>query len=278
MRWTRSAGRLFALTAGVLLLLPGLGLLGGGGFLLWTDWFSRADGFVVSPEESLGSDGYALVSDRVDLDAGPDWLPLPAAVLGHARIQVTTAEADDVFVGIAPAADAARYLDGVRRTAVDGLGFDGPPRSGDRIPGGEPPGPPEEQGFWTAEATGPGGHHVNWDPADGEWMFVIMNTDGSAGVDVEARIGAELPALAPTGWALSVSGLIVTLLAGLLLEKAVRRPADRRAALAGTPAPAPRVPIGGEPWAPQSAGVDGGGDPGDAREVRRRSPSWPSQQ
>src|SRR5688572_22808894 len=168
------AGRVAALVLGVLLLLPGLGMLAGGGILLWAGGLDRTDGFVVSPREDFSSVGHALVSDRIDLAAGPDWLPVSTTV-GTARLEVTGTGTDAVFVGIAPAADVRAYLDGVQRTVVDGLGFDAPATDSDQLPGGEPSGPPTEQDFWIAEATGHGTQEVTWEPADGDWMFVVMN-------------------------------------------------------------------------------------------------------
>ncbi|WP_448625920.1 hypothetical protein [Geodermatophilus sp. URMC 64] len=225
-RRSRTAGRTVALVFGVLLLLPGIGLLAGGGVLLWAHWFDRSDGFVQSPAEDFGSYGYALVSDRIDLRAGPDWLPVSAA-LGDARLEVTGNGADDVFVGIAPVADATAYLEGVQRTAVDGLGFDGPATSSDQLPGGEPAGPPADQEFWIAQTSGPGTQQVTWDPAEGDWMFVVMNADGSAPVDVRARIGAEFPALGGIGWGVLAAGLVVTVLAAALIRPTVRRLPER---------------------------------------------------
>jgi hypothetical protein len=252
-RRTRRAGRVAALVLGMLLLLPGLGLLGGGGVLLWADWFSRPDGFVVAPEETFSSPGHALVSDRIDLRAGPDWLPVSAA-LGDARLEVTGTGADDVFVGIAPVADATAYLEGVRRTTVDGLGFDAPATSSDELPGGAPAGPPTDQDFWTAQATGPGTQEVTWKPAEGDWMFVVMNADGSAGVDVQARIGAEVPALGGIGWGALIAGLVVTLAAVLLLVLGIRRRSDYWAPVTwtGAPVPSPRRPTTQELWTPPS--------------------------
>jgi hypothetical protein len=214
-----------ALILGVLLLLPGLGLLGGGGTGLWAHYLDRSDGFVVSPRETFGSAGHALVSDRIDVSAVPGWLPVPGA-LGAARLEVTGAGPADVFVGVAPAADARAYLDGVARTVVDGLGFDAPPTARDQLPGGDPTGPPTEQGFWIASASGQGTQEVSWDPTDGDWMFVVMNADGSPGVDVEARIGAEVPALAGLGWGVFVAGLLVTVGAVGLLVRGLRQPWD----------------------------------------------------
>jgi hypothetical protein len=215
------AGRVAALFFGALFLLPGLAGLGGGGILLWADLVDRTDGFVASPQEDFSSEGYALVSDRIDLDAGPDWLPVSSTV-GTARLEVTGTGADAVFVGIAPAADARAYLDGVQRTVVDGLGFDAPATDSDQVPGDEPSGPPAEQDFWIAQATGHGTQEVTWDPADGDWMFVVMNADGSQRVEIEARIGAEIPALVWIGWGALGVGSVLTFVGVRLLSRASR--------------------------------------------------------
>ena len=215
------SGSLLALVLGVVLLLPGIGLLGGGGILAWADAFERSDGFVVSPHDQFTSSGYALVSDRIDLGAGPEWLPLPQS-LGAARVEVVGLGGQDVFVGIASAEDAEAYLGGVARTVVDGLGFDGPATNSDQLPGDEPVGPPADQDFWIAQASGDGAQEVVWDPAAGDWKFVVMNADGSADVDVEARIGVEAPGLAAVGWSVLALGVLVTLVAVLLLRRAFR--------------------------------------------------------
>ena len=159
------------------------------------------------------------MSDRIDLAAGPDWLPVsergrhrPARGDRHRR--------GSVFVGIAPAADARAYLDGVQRTVVDGLGFDAPATGSDQLPGGEPSGPPADQDFWIAQASGHGTQEVTWEPADGDWMFVVMNADGSPLVGIEARIGAEFPSLGWIGWVALIVGSALTYAAVRLLVTA----------------------------------------------------------
>ena len=67
---------------------PGSAVLTGGGILLWAHSLNRSDGFVVSPHDDFSSEGYALVSDRIDLSFGPAWLPVPETV-GTARLEVT---------------------------------------------------------------------------------------------------------------------------------------------------------------------------------------------
>jgi hypothetical protein len=222
-RRTTITGRVLALLLGALLLVPGLGIVGGGATALWAHYVDRSDGFVDSPQESFSSAGHALVSDRIDVSAVPGWLPV-SGTLGTARIEVTGVGPADVFVGVAAAADARAYLDGVQRTVVDGLGFDAPATGGDQLPGGKPSGPPTEQDFWIASTSGQGTQEVTWDPADGDWMFVVMNADGSQSVEVEARIGAEVPALGGIGWAALVVGLLVTVAAVRLLVRGTRQP------------------------------------------------------
>jgi hypothetical protein len=234
-----SAGRIVALVLGVLLLVPGLALLAGGGAVLWADLRNRTDGYVFSDTDTFSTDGYALSSERIDLATGADWLPLSAA-LGTARAKVTSADpAADVFVGIAPLADGTAYLDGVARSVIGDLGTG--PVGEVAVPGGPPSGPPAQQDFWAAQASGPGTQRLDWEPVEGEWLFVVMNADGSAGVYVDARVGATVPALGGLAWGLLGAGAFLTLIGIVLLVVAIRRPA-RRVPPYGAPTPAPTGP------------------------------------
>ena len=243
-------GRTIAVVLGALLLLPAIGLLLGGGALLWADRSDRTDGYLFSARETLAGPGYALVSERIDLNTGADWVPLSSA-LGTARFEVTGTEPGSrIFVGIAPVDDAAAYLDGVERTVVDDLGLDSP---GQRdLAGGEPSGPPEDQDFWTAQTSGSGTQQLTWEPAEGDWMLVVMNAGGSAGISVESRIGATVPALGGLAWGLLIAGLVCLVIAALVLVLAIRRPYDRRgpAQPVAWPSPAGPPPAGQSPWAP----------------------------
>jgi hypothetical protein len=207
---------------GALLLLPGLGLVLGGGVLLWASGVQRVDGFVVSPEDRFTTSAAALVSERIDLRTGADWLPIDAA-LGEARVEVTPRGNDAAFVGIAPATDAQAYLSGVGRTEIGALGFDSTVGDDGRRPGAAPSGPPADQHFWIAQATGRGMQRVSWPAAEGDWMFVIMRADGLAGIDVRARIGAEFPALGTVGWTVLIVGAGLTVVSVLLIAPGARR-------------------------------------------------------
>jgi hypothetical protein len=243
-----SAGRVLAVVFGVLVLLLASVLLLGGGALLSADVTERTDGYVLSPEDTLTGPGYALVSERIDLSTGADWMPVSAA-LGTARVEVTGTSGGETFIGIAPVSDATAYLGGVQRTVIDDLGVDSSvPRE---EPGTAPSGPPTDQDFWTAQAAGPGTQRLTWVPAEGDWMLVVMNADGSAGISVDARIGATLPALDGLAAGLLIAGVVCVVIGVLLLVLAIRRPADRP----GPAQPVPwQVPAGPQPTGPPAAG------------------------
>jgi hypothetical protein len=155
-----------------------------------------------------------------------------------------------VFVGIAPVAAGTGYLGGVRRTVVQDIGgpFGG---TGSRVslPGGAPAGAPGDQTFWVVQASGAGARQLTWSPAAGDWMLVVMNADGSAGVSVQARVGATAPGLTGLAWGLIGGGLVLGVIGVLLVVLAARRPVQR----VGPPAVAgpPLSPAGPPPsWAP----------------------------
>jgi hypothetical protein len=243
----RGAGRVVALVFGILLLVPVLPLLLGGGVLLWADTGGRTDGFVMTGDEDFATPGHALVSERVELEPGADWLPLSTA-LGTVRVEIGSDDpAADVFVGVAPAGAADEYLDGVSRTVIDDLGFDQPDAAGRLIEGGPAAGPPGSQDFWLASSEGEGARTISWDLTEDPWVLVVMNADGSPGVVVDGRIGAEAPGLTGLAWGVLGAGAVCALLGVLLIVVGARRPAAQPpAGVPGTwaagPPPAWRPP------------------------------------
>lgn len=260
-RW--GAGRVVALVIGVLLLFPGLGLLVGGGALLWADSTHRtSDGFLTSDAATFRTSGFAITSERLELSTGADWVPV-SSTLGTARFAVTSTDPGiDVFIGIAPADDVTGYLDGVQRTVVDDLGSG--VSNGRQVDGGAPSGPPVDETFWTTQASGSGTQQLTWHPASGNWALVVMNADGSAGVSVRGTAGATVPSLAGLAWGLLIVGAVVCIGGVLLIVLAARRGSRP----AGPPAAYPTTPAGGPPqaWAPPAPRAPADGSP--AREAQ----------
>ena len=125
-----------------------------------------------------------------------------------------------MFVGIAPQADVAEYLGGVEHSVVTEI--DRKPRYLERQ-GGPPAGPPAEQTFWVASATGAGEQTLEWEPEDGSWNVVVMNADGSRGVAADLSIGGELDPVIWIGIGLLVGGALLAAAAALAITAGVRR-------------------------------------------------------
>src|SRR5215207_11452917 len=99
-----SGGRIALIVTGSILALVSLGLLAGGGTLVWAHTTQRDDeGYYSTRSERFQSDGYAIRTDDLDLGTeGPDWL-FDEGRLGTIRVtgrSGTTGKG--LFLGIGP--------------------------------------------------------------------------------------------------------------------------------------------------------------------------------
>ena len=170
------AGRVVLIVIGSIAAVLAFGALASGCALVAIDQTQRDDdGFLMSPDEDFRTSAYAIVSESADLDAeGAEWAL--DSFLGTVRIRSDSNRS--VFVGIGPESEVDGYLEGVEHDVVTDL-EDEPSYS--RTEGGEPQGPPADQGFWDASSSGSGEQTLEWDPEDGDWRVVVMNADGSRG-------------------------------------------------------------------------------------------------
>ena len=67
---------------------------------------------------------------------------------------------------------------------------------------------------------------VEWELQSGDWVLVLMNADGSQGVDVAGTIGAKVPSLFWLGIGLLIGGVIVLAVGVLMVYLSVRRYAN----------------------------------------------------
>jgi hypothetical protein len=58
----------------------------------------------------------------------------------------------------------------------------------------------------------------------GDWSIVVMNRDGSRGVEADFSAGAKVSFLDELGWSLVGVGTFLVLFAGTLIVIAIRRP------------------------------------------------------
>lgn len=263
-------GRIVMLVLGTLASLLGLALLTGAGFTGWANYQQRDGRFFTTPSERYTVDSYAITSPRLEFmgDAGPAGFD-PAAAAGSVMLRGSTADpAQRIFIGIAPEADVAAYLSGVKHSEVDEVRFS-PFRAQYReVPGTRQPARPAEQKFWTASATGAGAQEITWDLRSGNWAVVVMNADASSPVSVDLRGGARSDLLWPVFLGLLAGGivllavgvpLIVAGAAGLGRANPPQRP--DQPPHAGPPPATGSYPAAGTPLAagPYPPGVPPGG-------------------
>lgn len=217
-----TAGRVAALVLGVIVGIGSLALLAAGVTGLVVDATQRDSGdYLATDQVRLETGSYAIVGSALDIDTdAPDWLQADD-VLGEVQLRYDAGDRD-VFVGLARESDAAEYL--------AGLGYDEVTRIGDddevdyvAHDGGAPATAPADQQFWAASVSGSGDQELTFEPRDGRWVVVAMNADGSPGVDVTARIAAELPVLTWVAVGLVVVGVFGLGVTVLLFYLALRR-------------------------------------------------------
>src|ERR1700686_182764 len=163
-------GSVVLVVAGSVLAVLMIGLLAGGGLLMWADRTQRdGSGYLTSGIGPLSARSYAIATSNLDLNlSGRAW-PVDQHALGNVRITASSASPSGVFIGIAPRADALRYLDGVEYDGLTDLQF--LPYHVTYTPhaGGAPPLPTSES-FWQAQATGMGTQTLTWTVAPGQWI------------------------------------------------------------------------------------------------------------
>ena len=215
-----TAGRIVLIVVGIVAGVIALGLLAGGCALTAVDRTQRDDdGFLMSPSEEFSTPTYAIVSESADIDTGGAEWALDT-FLGTVRIR---SESDrTVFVGIGPADDVDRFLDGIEHDVVTNFDENDPGYSRQPGSGTAPVVLPGEQTFWVASAFGTD-ETVDWEPEDGDWRVVVMNNDSSRGVSSDLSIGAELDSVLWIGIGLLVAGGLLAAGAALAITAAVRR-------------------------------------------------------
>ena len=222
-----TGGRIAALVAGSLVGLLAFGLVIAGGALLWGEHHKDRAGYLSTDSHRFHTGTYAIASDNLDvnLDA-PGWL-VNRDRFGHLRLKVASHTAKPVFVGIAPTRDVSAYLANTAHTSVADLDYG--PFSSFRVTyrahdGNRRPAAPVRQHFWAASAHGTGNQVMTWKVRDGNWSIVVMNADGSSGVNAGISAGADVPFLAAAGWISLGGGLVLLAAAGGLLFLGIRTP------------------------------------------------------
>jgi hypothetical protein len=219
-----NGSRIALAITGAIATLFAVALVAGGALALWGDSLKDDDGYLKTGTERFHAGTHALATDNLDVDLGDaDWLA-ESDDLGKIKVTAESRDDEPLFVGIARTSDVEDYLAGVRYTTVDDVEVS--PFSADytRHRGHRHPASPEHAGIWAASNEGAGRQTIDWQIEDGDWSVVVMNADGSLGVDADVSAGADIPFLDELGWSAIGSGAFAVVVAIGLIALAVRRP------------------------------------------------------
>jgi hypothetical protein len=219
--------RIAAIVVGGLLTLVSLGVFAAGVIGLWADGQKDDQGYISTRTERFHTGTAALRTENLDVDLGGTATVLGSDLYGKVRLRVTPRAGKDLFVGIARTRDVTRYLRGTGHTSVTHIDYH--PFDVDyATTGGARRAPaPATQRIWAAQAHGRGAQTLTWDVDDGDWSVVVMNADGSPGVDADVRAGANVSWLDEVAWAALGTGVVLLVISGALLYTGARTPRRR---------------------------------------------------
>jgi hypothetical protein len=210
-----------AIVAGASLALIALVLVLAGGALRWVDSRKDADGYLTTKTERLHTSAYALATDDLDVNGAGGLVDSDR--YGKVRLRATSNDGKAVFVGIAPTEAVRRYLGDSAYSEVSDIDVD-PFDATYRPHGGAArPAAPATRRMWVASAHGAGRQSLTWDVRHGNWSVVVMNEDGSKGVDAGVSAGADAPIIGTLSWAAFGGGAVLAVAAGGLLFAGIRR-------------------------------------------------------
>lgn len=222
-----SKGKVFIVIVSVVIFFIGLGLVAGGGALLWSNSFLRdAEGYYSTKTVDIERDSHAITTYPADIDFGPNWV-FDWSELVKVKLKATDNKGQGVFIGIAEEDNLMNYLNGVDYDEITKFDMDYPFGSTEieyrEFPGGAPDEAPAKKGFWTSSASGSGEKVLRWGIEEGTYSIAIMNEDGSRGLDISGSIGVKIPMINGLGVGLLIGGLVVLLFSFALVYIAVTR-------------------------------------------------------
>ena len=228
-----SAGKIVLLVFGVIVLLVSVALLLSGGVLMWAEKALKdSEGFYTTPAIQLEKDSHAIVTEPANIDFGGDWGWL--SWLGRREpgdfltLKIEGSNNDpskQIFIGVAEASGLEVYLKDVEYDEITRFRIRRHSLGYTNHPGASEPQAPTTQTFWTTSVHGAGTQTLEWGIEEGTYSLVMMNEDGSRGLDLAASVGVKVP---PVFWGISVGLLVVGLVllgvAIVMIYLAVRRP------------------------------------------------------
>jgi len=212
-----TGGRIILLVVGIILLLVALGLIISGGGVLWANsCLTDDEGYYSTKTITIERESYGITSTPINIDIGLaciwDW-----GNLATIKIEgLGNDPAKNIFIGVAEDGEVREFFNNVEYDEVTEVNIYPNEVKYENHPGSLEPDAPISKTFWREQVHGNGTQTLEWDIESGKWTLVIMNEDGSSGIDANVTFGAKIPWLSTVGiWLLASGGLV--LIIGLLL-------------------------------------------------------------
>ena len=218
----------------VVLLIAAFGLIMGGTSLRGIqEIMTDEEGFIMSNTRRVQVSSYGIVVEDMDFEIDPvawRWFERSGGFLRFKIITESNTPDKEIFVGVARVQDAFSYIEPIEYHEIVDMDFswdrpdDGAPNtqfikhSGDALSA-----PPTVHSFWIVHGSDTDSQTLTWEPAAGNYYLVMMNADGSAGIDADVRFGVEIPFFGGLGNILLTTGIVVGAFGVLLLYFTIRR-------------------------------------------------------
>jgi hypothetical protein len=228
-------GKVILFIFGLIGLLTSSGFLFGGGAIILADnTIKDSDSFYSTRTVQIESNTYAVITGPADIYLGGRW---DWGSLATFKIVGSNNDPDgQIFIGIAPTSDINAYLSGVEHSEITEFSMFPHNISYAVHSGVVVPGAPADQSFWTAYAYGTGTEALEWDVESGRYSLLLMNGDGSEGVDLDVEFGLKIAWLIGVGIGLLLMGVIGIIISIILISLAFRSSSNRN-----PPPPGPAV-------------------------------------
>ena len=218
----------------VIMLITAFGLIMGGTSLrsiqtIMTD----EEGYIMSNTKLLQVSSYGIVVQDMDLNIEPSAWRFFERSGGFLKFKVITESNDpskEVFVGVARYEDAYSYISPMEYHELSNLdmGWENF-ETGTGHPtyifhaGSAPVAPPTAYSWWIVHGASTDPQTLTWEPTSGRYILVLMNADGSPGINADVKIGAQVPFLGGLGNILIMAGLTVGAIGVLMIYFTIRR-------------------------------------------------------
>lgn len=223
--------KILFLTVGLLLLVLGIMAISGGAAILYYNAGTDSEGYAMSVVHEVRSSANAYV-----LWVAP-WQGSSFSWVGESNIGACKWVASsvdggpEVLMGWAWASDGAAYISNFRYETPDQVWnwyteayyaeIDVP--STKLVGQGVPSRVPSAETFWIDSAATSGTATIHWDPTwdktAGMKMIILMNADGSSGVNVDLQLGFKVPILTWLPYVLIPLGILMCVGGGLLSRR-----------------------------------------------------------